>query len=64
MMSKIRHLASYRNEDGRTMYRFLPSNKKMRDAGFRSETLGEDLNAAIAKVEQYNTEWDAVRNGD
>ena len=55
-MNKVKHLHLHQNKAGRTVYRFLPSNKKMRDAGFRIETLGEDLNAAIAKVEQYNTE--------
>ncbi|MDP6253647.1 MAG: tyrosine-type recombinase/integrase [Alphaproteobacteria bacterium] len=61
-MKKIRHFRETTTADQRVVYRFEPS-LVMRDAGYRNETLGEDRSAAIAKVEQYNAEWDADRGG-
>ena len=61
-MKKIRHFRKTTTADQRVVYRFAPS-RDMRTAGYRNEPLGEDRSAAIAKVEQYNAEWDADRGG-
>ena len=59
-MKKLRHFQKMTTADQRVVYRFEPS-PAMRAAGYHHETLGEDRSAAIAKVEQYNAEWDAER---
>ena len=54
-MKKLRHFRKMTTVDQRVVYRFVPS-RAMRTAGYRNEPLGEDRSAAIARVEQYNTE--------
>ena len=61
-MNKIGHFRKTTTAGRRVVYPFAPS-RAMRAAGYRNETLGEDRSAAIAKVEQYNAEWDADRGG-